>query len=820
MRKLGMKIGSIKNISFLALCAALIFTSLLTGCSTNPATTENIYFDSWIDLNKNGKMDIYEDATQPVEKRIKNLISQMNIDEKTCQMATLYGYHRVLPDALPNEEWKSRIYKDGIGNIDEHLNSLAYHADLETEYAWPPSTHAKAIDEVQRFFIEETRLGIPADFTNEGIRGLCHKGATSFPAQIGIGCTWNKNLVQKIGEITGKEAKALGYTNIYAPILELSRDPRWGRVVECYSEDPYLVGELGLAMAKALQSQGVASTAKHFAVYSAPKGGRDGDVRTDPHVTNREVHELYLKPFKKVVTEGNIMGIMSSYNDYDGIPVTGSSYFLTDLLRKEWGFKGYVVSDSWAVGGIMGRHFVAENYKETVYQSVMAGLNVRTNFSPPDDFILPLRELVAEGRIPEKIIDKRVADVLRVKFELGLFDRPYSNNANEADAIIHSAENENISLQASRESMVLLKNENNLLPIDKNKVKNILVTGPNAKAFNHSISRYGPSNINVVTVYEGIRKMAGENINIDYALGCDFFDENWPQNELYPIPPSAKQQAYIDEAVRKAKMADLIVVAIGDNENTVGESKSRTSLNLPGNQLELLMALHKLNKPIVAVLINGRPMTINWTNDNLPAIVEAWFPGEYGGTAIAEVLFGDYNPGGKLAITFPRTVGQVPFNFPYKKSSQKKQRPSNNDLSVLGNTGIDGPLYPFGYGLSYTSFEYSNLSIVASEKKIDFNEIRISFKVRNSGKYKGDEVVQLYMTDEYSSVVTYEKLLRGFERITLEPGEEKEITFTLKPEDLALYNKDMKSVVEPGKFIFFVGASSEDIRLKDELILN
>ncbi|MBD0822803.1 glycoside hydrolase family 3 N-terminal domain-containing protein [Aestuariibaculum marinum] len=773
-----------------------------------------IYHDTWIDFNKNKKKDIYEDASQPLNDRIDDLIHQMSLDEKTCQMATLYGFGRVLQDELPNADWKNRVYKDGIGNIDEHLNGLAYHKSAETEYSWPPSSHAKAINEVQRFFVEDTRLGIPVDFTNEGIRGLCHDGATSFPAQIGIGSTWDKDLVSEIGAITGKEARVLGYTNVYSPILDLARDPRWGRTVECYGEDPYLVSQLGLNMVKSLQAQNIVSTAKHFAVYSAPKGGRDGDARTDPHVTEREMHEIYLEPFRTVVQEGGLKGIMSSYNDYNGIPVTGSHYFLTELLRDQWGFNGYVVSDSWAVGGLKGRHHIAEDFKETVYLSVMAGLNVRTNFSPAEDFILPLRELVEEGRIPVEIIDERVKDVLRVKFELGLFDSPYVNDVKEADAIVHGSESESIALKASRESLVLLKNSESLLPVKLNTLKNILVTGPNAKAINHSISRYGPSNIKVQSVYDGIKTFVGDKANVNFTQGCDFYDANWPKSELYSVAPDDIQQNYIDEAVKAAEKSDLIVVAVGDNEDTVGESKSRTSLDLPGNQLDLIKALYATGKPIVVVLINGRPMSINWVDDHIPSIIEAWFPGEYGGQAIAEAIFGAYNPGGKLPITFPRTVGQIPFNFPYKRSSQKGQGKGD-----IGQTRINTALYPFGYGLSYTTFEYSDLKVTPETDSKDFKSVSVSFKIKNTGDYEGDEVPQLYIQDEFASVVTYTKVLRGFERVTLKPGEEKEITMTLKPKDLSLLNSDMERVVEPGVFKIIIGSSSEDEQLTGQLII-
>ncbi|MBN2262455.1 MAG: glycoside hydrolase family 3 C-terminal domain-containing protein [Prolixibacteraceae bacterium] len=776
--------------------------------------SQNIYHKNWIDFNKNGVKDIYEDTTKPINERVNNLLSLMNLDEKTCQMATLYGYKRVLDDELPTAEWKNRIYKDGIGNIDEHLNSLAYHEKAKSEYSWPASKHARAINEVQRFFVEETRLGIPVDFTNEGIRGVCHEGGTGFPAQIGIGSTWNKKLVAEIGKITAKEARVLGYTNIYSPILDLARDPRWGRTVECYGEDPFLVSELGLQMVKSLQANNVASTGKHFAAYSIPKGGRDDEARTDPQISERAMHELLLEPFRVAVQEGKIMGLMSSYNDYNGIPVTGSHYFLTELLRNKWGFDGYIVSDSWAVGGLNGRHFVATDFKESVYLSVMAGLNIRTNFSAPDDFILPLRELVNENRIPIEIINQRVKDILSVKFKLGLFDQPYVENPAMADKIVSAPEHQAVALQASRESIVLLKNTDQLLPVDPQNIKSVLVTGPSAQATNHSVSRYGPSYIDVVSVYKGVKNLLGSNVDVQHAYGCDYFDKNWPSNELYYIAPDEKQQNYINEAVAKAQNTDLIIVAVGDNEQTVGEANSRTSLNLPGNQLELIQALYATNKPIIVVLINGRPLTINWIDDNIGSIIEAWFPGQFGGSAIAETIFGAYNPGGKLPLTFPRTVGQIPFNFPYKRSSQKGQGSAN-----IGRTRINTALYPFGHGLSYTTFEYSNLEISATKLAPNFDSISISFNIKNTGKYAGDEVPQLYIQDEFSSVVSYEKVLRGFERVHLKANEEKEVTFFLHPNDLALLDKNMLKTVEPGKFIAFIGSSSEDIRLKSEFTI-
>jgi len=772
---------------------------------------KTIYHDGWIDFNKNGKKDIYEDTSAKTADRVEDLLQQMTMEEKTMQMVTLYGYGRVAKDQLPAPEWKNAIWKDGLANIDEHCNGVA-----KTDYGYPYSKHVWALNEVQKFFVEQTRLGIPVEFTTEGIRGLNHTKATCFPAQIGMGSTWDKELVRKTGEVTGSEAYALGYNNVYSPIMDISRDQRWGRIVETYGEDPFLVARLGVQQVKGIQSKGVVSTLKHFAVYSVPKGGRDGDARTDPHVTDRAMRTLFLYSFRKGIEEGGALGVMSSYNDYNGVPVSGSKYFLTEILRNQFHFKGYVVSDSWAVRYIHSKHRVAETYKDAVKDAVTAGLNVRTTFETPGSYIKPLRELVQEGSISIETINERVRDVLRVKFKEGLFDKPYRDEK-YADKFVNNDKHKATALQASRESIVLLKNEGHLLPFNTVKYQNILVCGPNAKAEKSSESRYGPNGIDVISGYEGIVDMLGDKANVEYARGCYVFDKNrWPQSELYPAPLSNEEKALMDEAVNKAESSDLIIAFVGDNTETVGESRSRTSLDLPGNQRQLLMELKKTGKPVIVVLINGRPLSINWINDNIPAVVEAWFPGIYGGTAIAEVLTGKYNPGGKMPVTTPRTVGQIPFNFPYMKGSQAGQPQAGPNGK--GKTRILDALYPFGYGLSYTTFEYSDLTITPEEGGTE-STMKINVSVTNTGDYDGDEVVQLYINDEYSSVVTYEKILRGFERIHLKKGETKTVTFTLEPDDLALYNIDDKYVVEPGKFNVYVGSSSDDVRLEGAFVL-
>lgn len=775
------------------------------------AQNKNIYHKGWIDFNKNGVKDIYEDSSQPVEKRVENLLLQMNINEKTCQLATLYGYGRVLKDSLPTENWKNEIWKDGIANIDEMLNGVGGKSKLVEQMLYPFSNHAEAINKIQKWFVEETRLGIPVDFSNESIHGLNHTKATPLPAPIAIGSTWNKELVYRAGEIVGQEARALGYTNVYAPILDVVRDPRWGRTLECYGEDPYLIASMGTQMVDGIQSQGVASTLKHFAVYSVPKGGRDGNCRTDPHVAPREMHQIYLYPFKKVIREAHPMGVMSSYNDWDGVPVTASYYFLTELLREEYGFDGYVVSDSEAVEFVHTKHRVAETYDEAVRQVLEAGLNVRTHFTPPSDFIMPIRRLIEEKKISMATIDRRVSEVLSVKFRLGLFDHPYVENIKESDKMGGVDRNMDFVKQMQKQSLVLLKNDGNLLPLDKNRIKKILVAGPLADESNFMESRYGPNRLEKVTVLKGLRNYLQGSVEVDYAKGCDIINEGWPSTEILPEPLSDLEKDGIQNAVEKAEDCDVIIAVLGEDEYRTGESRSRTSLDLPGRQQELLEALYATGKPVVLVLINGQPLTINWADKYIPSILETWFPSCQGGTVIAETLFGDYNPGGKLTVTFPKSVGQIELNFPFKPGSHGSQPGFGPNGS--GSTRVLGELYPFGHGLSYTSFEYSDMNVSPLEQGTQGN-YTITFNITNTGKRQGDEVVQLYVRDKYSSVIAYDSVLRGFERVSLNPGETKQVTFELTPEDLQLLDRNMQWTVEPGEFEFMIGASSKDIKLR------
>ncbi|VGO20822.1 glycoside hydrolase family 3 N-terminal domain-containing protein [Pontiella sulfatireligans] len=766
----------------------------------NPSDMPEIYRDGWIDFNKDGEKDPYEDPAVAVEKRIDDLLSQMNVDEKTCQLVTLYGYPAVLKDDVPTLQWKNEVWKDGLANIDQHLAK-------KTPYVWPPSKHSRAKNETQRFFIEQTRLGIPVDFTVEGIHGLKYNKCTNFPEPLAVGASWNPAVAREIARITAREAKAVGYSNVYSPILDLCRDPRWGRVRESYSEDPFLAGTMGVATVKGMQGEGIAATAKHFAVYGIPKGGRDSGVRKDPQIGRREMQMLHLEPFHMVAQAG-ILGMMTSHNDYDGVPINASHEFLTDILRTQWGFQGYLVSDSGAVLRTHYEHRTAETYKEAIGMAVNAGLNVRTDFTQPDLYVMPMRELVAEGEIPMEQLDRLVRDVLRVKFRVGLFNNPYVVDPAGADQMVRNEAHRNSALEAARECVVLLKNENDLLPINTDKYKRILVAGPVAKDEVFGVGGYGPSDTPMVTMYDGLNALLPEGSSLVYSKGCDFTDSRYPVSDVMPEDPSGKELQMIDAAVQKAADADLAIVMVGDGDNTAGESRSRLSLNLPGHQEALIKAIQKTGTPTIVVLRMGRPASINWTARNVPAILCGWAMGEATGTAMAEALLGKINPGGKLPFTIPQSVGQIPLAFPSRPGSNCGHSLNARWLKQgfrVGKNRLMGPLYPFGFGLSYTEFSYANATV----KPRPDCKVEVSVDVTNSGKVPGDEVVQCYLRDDYTSAACYEIMLKGFERLTLKPGETRTVKFLLDRKSMQMVDANQQWVVEPGVFTVMIGRDCE-----------
>ena len=810
---------SIRRLKTLCVLSAILLALPLAAGGRKSAS---IYHKGWTDFNKNGVKDIYEDPGQSIDARIEDLLGRMTLEEKTCQMATLYGYRRVLQDQLPTPEWKERIWKDGIGAIDEHLNSFVgwgIPPSTESPWIWPASTHAEALNTVQRWFVEQTRLGIPVDFTNEGIRGVEAYKATNFPTQIALGCTWDRDLIHRVGQITGSEGRLLGYTNIYAPILDVGRDQRWGRYEEIYGEDPYLVASLGIEMVRGLQTDyQVASTAKHFAIYSNGKAAREGMARCDPHEAPHEVENIHLYPWKQVCRHAGLLGAMSSYNDYDGEPIQGSKYWLTDRLRGDFGFRGYVVSDSDAVEYLYMKHHTAESIKDAVRQSVEAGLNIRCTFRSPDSYIEPLRELVREGSVPMETIDERVRDILRVKFLVGLFDKPYVSMEDmaRADAVVNGPENNAQALRASQESLVLLKNDG-LLPLDPSTLHRVAVVGPNADDDSYAHIHYGPQATESVTVFGGLQKVLEGRAEVVCVKGCETVDSRWPESEIFGYEPTQEELDGIAEAVEAVKGADVAVVVLGGNLRTCGENRSRSSLDLPGCQDLLLKEVFRTGKPTVLVLVTGRPVSCNWADRNVPAILQAFYPGAHGGTAVAQALLGEYNPGGKLSVTFPRTAGQIPLNFPYKPGSQVD---GGAGLGPDGKmTRINGALYNFGHGLSYTSFEYSDISLSKSTL-LPSDSLTVSFTLANTGALAGDEVPQLYLHDLTSSITIYDLLLRGFERVHLEAGESRRIRMILTPEDFTMLDRQMHEVIEPGEFEVNIGSSSADIRLKTSVTIS
>ena len=714
-----------RTILTIGLCCAALLTSAqpkLPSMDVFPQR-KGIYKKGWIDFNKNGKKDVYEDPTQDVDKRLDDLLSQMNLEEKAGQLATYYGYEKVLEDTVPTEQWKTSVLRHGIANIDEHVNKEI--PDLKRL--------AACLRETQRFFVEYTRLGIPVDFTNEGIRGVCVPTGTSFPSMNGLGCTWDKELARLQGEIEAREARSLGYTNVYAPILDVSRDQRWGRWEGSLGEDPYLVARMGVAMAQGIQSRQVVSSPKHYVGYGDCKAARQWDARTDPHITPSEMYYIHEYPFRKVFQEAGALGVMCAYNDYDGVPMSGNYHYLTEVLRGEMGFKGYVVSDSYAIGRLAGVHKVAADEKESCLQALKAGLNVRTEFNKPDDYVRYIRELVEEGKLPMERVDELVRQVLYVKFWAGLFDNPYPGNGEEALKTVSCDAHQDVALRASRECLVLLKNDKHILPLE-NRYKRIAVVGPNARSKNYISTHYGPTRFtHYVSVYDGLKEVYRNDptVSVNYAKGIDLVNKGWPENELIRDTLTADEQQSIAEAVRLAHESDVVVAVLGDGSATSGESRTRSSLDLPGHQEDLLEALVRTGKPVVLVLVWGRPASINFADKYCPAILAAGYPGAQGGQAIAEALKGDYNPGGKLNGTWPKTVGQLPMNIPTKPNANMEEM----HYHTVANKGL---LYCFGHGLSYTSFRYEDFRI--DSLRTNTGKVNVSCRVTNTGSREGDEV--------------------------------------------------------------------------------
>jgi len=731
-----------------------------------------------------------KDITKQQTEQIEELLSKMSIEEKIAQLTGI-GLHKLIEENQTlSHDKMAELLSNGIGQIT--LSGGATNL--------PPEKTAENANAVQQFLAEKTRLGIPAIVNDECIAGFVCMGATHFPQAIGMGAAWNPELSKKMAFIIGQQARAAGSHLMYSPVFDIGVDPRWGRIEETWGEDPYLASRIGVAFVQGLHGktfhEGVISTLKHFAGYSSTEGGRNC---APAHIGPRELREIFLLPFEAAVKEGNAQSVMAAYHDIDGIPCAADRRLLTDILRGEWGFKGIVIADWGVVEMLYTSHKTAENAAEASKQALSAGLDVET---PNNKCYINLIDIVKQGKFPEEIVDQSVRRHLRIKMMLGLFDNPYVP-ADRTSKIFDMPEHRKIALEAARNSMTLLKNDDNLLPLNKN-IKSIAVIGPNANNTHRLLGDYSYSvykrlegdAVKIVSILEGIKNKVASKTNVLYAQGCHVMDSS--------------TDGFAD-AVQTVEKADVIIAVMGGcsalhKNGTSGENIDRAELNLPGAQEELLKELHKIGKPIVLVLTNGRPLAIEWTAKNIPAIVEAWLPGEEGGNAVADVLFGDYNPGGKLPVSMLCTGGQAPTTYNIRSTSfVKSAHYAFTDRQ---------PLFPFGHGLSYTEFSYNNLKInlpIVNKEE----DIRISCEVENTGKCTGDEVIQLYIHDLVASVTRPKKELKGFKRITLKPGQKNKLTFVMPIELLSFYDTDMNLVVEPGVFEIMIGSSSEDIRLKD-----
>ena len=749
----------------------------------------------------------YRNPKLSVEERTSDLLSRMTLEEKVGQLLCPLGWE--MYEKQGNKVSYSKKYEKLLQ--DRHIGMLwgVYRADPWTkktlENGLDPQLAAEAGNALQRYVMEHTRLGIPVFLAEECPHGHMAIGTTVFPTGIGLAASWSPQLLEKVGSVISKELRLQGGHIAYGPVLDLVRDPRWGRVEETFGEDQVLSATLVDGMIKGegggdlTKSNSVITTLKHFIAYGIPEGGQNGN---SSHVGIRELHERFLPPFKSAIDAG-ALSVMTSYNSIDGIPCTANSYLLTSLLREEWRFRGLVVSDLYSIEGLHGSHFVAPTMKDAAVMAAKSGLDVDLG----GDAFVNLINAVQQGSISESAIDTAVCRVLRLKFEMGLFEHPYVS-PKLAKNVVHGKEHIDIARQAAQQAIVLLKN-NGILPLSKE--TKIAVIGPNADNRYNMLGDYtAPQKVsNVKTVLDGITSKLKIS-QIEYVRGCAIRDS------LYTD---------IDRAVAAAQRADVAVVAVGGSsardfktkyietgaaiiskedisDMESGEGSDRATLDLLGKQLDLLKAVKATGKPVIVVYIEGRPLNMNWASENADALLTAWYPGQEGGNAIADVLFGDYNPAGRLPVSVPRSVGQIPVYY-------NKVNPKGHDYVEMPSS----PLYCFGYGLSFSKFKYGNLQVDKKEK-YKFN---ISFTVKNVGFYDGDEVAQLYLRDEYASTVQPIKQLKRFERVFLKKGEDKKITFSLNEDDLSIISRDMKKIVEPGNFTVMVGASSDDIRLNSIL---
>ncbi|MBN2387968.1 MAG: glycoside hydrolase family 3 C-terminal domain-containing protein [Anaerolineales bacterium] len=740
----------------------------------------------------------YWNASLPVEERVADLLDRMTLEEKIAQMSIFRMETNNLPaEEIPLTEQTRGLLAEGVGAIGRPgMNSPARNTAIWT-------------NAIQKHLRQETRLGIPAFFVDEALHGLMAFGSTSFPQAIALASTWNPNLVREVFAVAAREMRARGENWALTPVLDLARDPRWGRTEETYGEDPFLGARIGVAAIRGLQGDGlpvgrehVLATAKHFAVHGQPEAGTNA---APTNYAEREIREYFLPAFRAAVMEAGVGSVMAAYNEINGIPVHVNSWLLDEVLRGEWSFQGLIVSDGNAISQLETVHRLAGSKAEAARKALAAGIDFEL-----DACFHTLLEQVREGTVPEAQVDRAVGRVLQAKFLLGLFEDPYTD-PDQAERVTNRAVARALAYRAAAESLILLKNED-LLPLEAASLKTLAVIGPNAAGIH--LGGYSADPGRAVSVLDGIRAKVGEQVEVLYAEGCritaeDFDGQGWRgwwEDAATAADPETDARL-IAEAVAVARRAEAVLLVVGENESVCREGWSaehlgdRDSLDLPGAQDDLVRAVVATGVPVVVLLINGRPLSVNYIAEHVPAIFEGWYLGQEGGTAFADALFGDINPGGRLPITFPRSVGQIPAYYNHKPSARR------------GYLFADAsPLFPFGHGLSYTTFEYRALQVLPA--KITAREqFAVRVDVTNTGQRPGDEVVQLYVRDVASGIVTRPvKELKGFRRVTLQPGETRMVEFILRPEHFAFLNEHMQLVVEPGLFEIMVGPSSAQVQ--------
>jgi beta-glucosidase len=705
-------------------------------------------------------------AQEIYDQQVEEILAGMTLDEKIGQLVQVVGA----------DDYNEELIRAG------KVGSVLFGDDGPEE-----------VNRIQRIAVEETRLGIPLIFATDVIHGC----QTIFPVPLAEASSWDPELVKTASDIAAFEAASMGIRWTFSPMVDIARDPRWGRIVEGFGEDPYLGSIFAAAKVKGFQGENgldktqIAATSKHYVAYGGAEGGRDYN---SVDISERTLREVYLPPFHSAV-KNNVAAIMSAFNDLNGVPASANYFTLTQILRNEWNWDGVVVSD-WNSVGELVYHGFAKNKEEAAFLGFNAGVTIDMVGDTIDGNVyLPnLKNIVERGRIPMEKIDDAVRYVLKMKFKLGLFENPYVDINFFEQNDLKKSYKDSIALQLAKESIVLLKNENNLLPLNKN-IKSIALIGPLADNQEDPLASWAAfgEEENVVTVLQGLKNILGDDTDVNFIKGCNINDED---------------TSGYKEAIEISEVSDVVILVVGEEREMSGEAASKTDLNLPLVQENLIKRIYATGKPVIIVLMNGRPLTINWISENIPSIVEAWFLGDQTGNAVAEVLFGDYNPSGKLPVTFPRSTGQIPIYYYQKSTGRPIEEEDKFTTKYLDSPNT--PLYSFGFGISYTNYNYKNIS-VDKIKIVKTDSLTVSVELLNSGKYEGEEVVQLYIQDEVASVTRPVKQLKGFQKINLKPGETRKVNFTITPDMLLFLDKDLKEVIEPGKFNVMIGGNSVDL---------